>query len=294
MQAAIRHSEQLAAIGALAAGIAHEIRNPLASMTGSIQMLQRGLDLSPLQARLMNIVQREADRLDHLITDFLRYARPGVLERAPLDFGELLTDVCTMFRSGLSVEDPNLVGAEGESQLDLRVTLDGDLRLVADARQLHQVVWNLLRNAADAMDRRGRVDVIARHLPAEGPHPARVGVQVVDRGPGIEPDQVDRIFEPFYTTKDHGTGLGLPMVARIVDDHGGSIRVESEPGRGSTFVVVLPVAAPDTWRIAAPFKVTTDSGVHWPRLPLGDASPSPSDDPLSPGAAAPPESAERT
>jgi signal transduction histidine kinase len=199
-----------------------------------------------------------------------------------------------MFQTGLAVPDAAGTTRPGEPNLDLRLTLDGDLRLNADARQIHQVVWNLLRNAADAMDHRGRVDVIARSLPAEGSRPARVGVQVIDRGPGIEPEQVDRIFEPFFTTKANGTGLGLPMVARIIDDHGGSIRVESEPGRGSTFVVVLPVREALNRRADSPPALVTDSGVHWPRMPLDDLAREPSAElPSNTGVATPSDTLER-
>lgn len=232
MRDAVQRAEKFAAIGRMAAGIAHEIRNPLASMSGSIQMLQRATKVDPMSQRLMGIVQREADRLDRLVTDFLRFARPGPPDKAQLDLRTLLEDIAAVFANR---------DGDDEARHELVLSLDGDLHLAADAHQLQQVIWNLLNNAADSMPEGGRIDLIARHLPADADEGARVGVQVVDRGAGIDPEHLSRIFDPFYTTKADGTGLGLAVAQRIIEDHEGHLRAESDEGRGSTFILTLPV-----------------------------------------------------
>ncbi len=229
MQAAVQRSEKLAAIGQMAAGIAHEIRNPLAGMSSSIQLLERGEALSPMSQRLLGIVSREADRLNALLTDFLRYARPGPRANDTLALETLVQEVVAVF------------AAQHGARIEVVTRLGEGLSLQADAYQLRQVLWNLLNNAAEAMPDGGRVDIIARLLPADDSAPERIGLQVVDRGAGMPPEMLNKVFDPFFTTKPSGTGLGLALVQRIVEDHGGTLRVESEPGRGSTFIVLLPV-----------------------------------------------------
>jgi two-component system sensor histidine kinase PilS (NtrC family) len=217
----IRRSEKFAAIGRMAAGIAHEIRNPLASMSGSIQMLQTG-ELEPMQARLMDIVLREIDRLNQLISDFLQFARPAPPTFERVDLGQLIDEVQAMF------------GAHREA-VSLVVAAE-DCVLTADAGQLRQVFWNLLINAADAMPDGG---AILLRIQVE---PGAVQVQVQDEGVGIAPDVLEHIFDPFYTTKPEGTGLGLAQAHRIVEEHGGTLEVDSTLDVGTTFTVRLPRA----------------------------------------------------
>ncbi|MCB9524970.1 MAG: PAS domain-containing protein [Myxococcales bacterium] len=231
MQDAMRRSEQLATVGRMAAGLAHEIRNPLAGMSSSIQMLERNTGVDPMSQRLLGILSQEAERLNKLLTDFLRYARPGAPEMAPLDLRVLITDVVEVF-------------AQEQPALEVVISTDEALPLEADAHQIRQILWNLLRNAADVMPDGGRIDIIARRLPSEEGRSAEVGFQVVDRGPGMEPDVAAKVFDPFFTTKASGTGLGLALVQRMIEDHAGHIRVESAPGRGSTFIVRLPEHPP--------------------------------------------------
>lgn len=217
----IRRSEKFAAIGRMAAGIAHEIRNPLASMSGSIQMLQTA-DLDPMQIRLMDIVLREIDRLNQLISDFLQFARPTPPSFERVELHALIDEVQAMF---------------GGHRDDVRLVVTAQhCVLTADPGRLRQVFWNLLINAADAMPTGGE---IALRMQVE---PSTVVVQVQDEGLGIAPDVLERIFDPFYTTKPEGTGLGLAQANRIVEEHGGTLEVDSIVDVGTTFTVRLPRA----------------------------------------------------
>lgn len=229
MQQSVRRSERLAAIGKMAAGIAHEIRNPLASMSGSIQMLRDTIALDPMGERLMNIVLRETDRLNALITDFLQFARPNPPQIEQVDLRALLEELIQVF--GYLRQPP-----EGEAPRGSEVHLDApaELRLDADPRQLKQVFWNLLNNATQALGDDGEVRIVARR------RGDRVTVAVIDNGVGIPTEALDRIFDPFYSTKEQGTGLGLAQVLRIVEEHGGHIDVDSTVGAGSTFTVEFP------------------------------------------------------
>lgn len=232
MQANVRRSERLAAIGQMAAGIAHEIRNPLASMSGSIQMLRDTLTLDPMSERLMNIVLRETDRLNALITDFLQFARPNPPQFEPIDLRALLEELIQVFGYVRQPTDSDPTARASEVQLDM----PAELRLHADPRQLKQVFWNLLNNATQALEDGGEVRIAAHR------HEDRVTVAIIDTGVGIPTEALDRIFDPFYSTKEHGTGLGLAQVLRIVEEHGGRINVKSTVGAGSTFTVELPIA----------------------------------------------------
>ena len=227
MQLEVERAERLASVGRFAAGIAHEIRNPLASISGSIEMLKTTPGADADSRQLMDIAIREVDRLNRLITDLLDYARPRSEERRPLDLGEQVVEIARAFAL--------------ERREKIRVTSDLQAGVVVEAAtgQLRQVIWNLIRNAAEAMPEGGQ---IAIRLATEGPHAA---LEVRDDGPGIPEDRRERIFEPFYSTKAGGTGLGLATVARIVADHGGTIAVDSGPDKrpGAAFIVRLPLAS---------------------------------------------------
>ncbi len=224
LEEAMVRSERLAAIGSMAAGIAHELRNPLASMSGSIQLLSAGTGLDVDEKRLLEIVLREADRLNDLVSEFLRYARPAPLQAESFALGDLVSSTVTLFKN-----DPSRQGIE------LEVGFPEPLQVEADAKQLGQVLWNLLSNAADAMPNGGRISIaVARRG-------EQVELAIRDQGVGIEPADLPRLFDPFFTTKERGTGLGLATVHSIIQGHGGTIDVESAPGKGSTFVVRLPL-----------------------------------------------------
>ncbi len=236
MEAGLRRSERFAAIGKMAAGIAHEIRNPLASMSGSIQMLGETADLDPIGQRLMGIVLRETDRLNALITDFLQFARPNPPQLEEIDLAALLDELVQVFGYLHHPGDD-----EPDTPVpDVRLEAPASLTCVADPRQLKQVFWNLLNNATQAMPEGGAVRMTAART-ADG-----VSVSVSDSGIGMPAEALDRIFDPFYSTKEHGTGLGLAQVLRIVEEHGGRIDVSSRPGEGSRFVVHLPIRTPAT------------------------------------------------
>ncbi len=245
MESELRRSERLAAIGQLSASIAHEVRNPLAAISGSIQVLGRrtpALADDPEAARLMEIVLRETDRLNALITDFLHYARPAPRRVAEIVLASAVDELLRMFES---------VRPAG---VNVSSSLEPGLGLRADPEQLHQVLWNLLLNAAQAMEKGGRLEIRAasRVGPSqEAPLGRRneeqaqqdwVEIAVADEGIGIPMDALDRVFDPFFTTKRGGSGLGLATVHRIVEQHGGSIRVESTLGIGTTVRVRLPRA----------------------------------------------------
>jgi two-component system sensor histidine kinase PilS (NtrC family) len=249
MEGELRRSERLAAIGQLSASIAHEIRNPLAAISGSIQVLERrtpALAGDPEARRLMEIVLRETDRLNALITDFLQYARPAPRRVSEIRLAELVDDVLRMF------EAARPAGVVIETQLE------PGLALQADPEQLRQVLWNLVLNAAQAMEKGGGLEIRAVRA-SEPPQEAVAGrrnedqaqqdwveIAVVDEGVGIPMEALDRIFDPFFTTKRGGSGLGLATVHRIVEQHGGSIRVESTLGVGTTLRVRLPRAGAAT------------------------------------------------
>lgn len=224
MQESIRRNDRLAAMGQLAAGLAHELRNPLASMTGSIELLGRGAALSADQRRLMDIVLREAGRLNQLVTDFLSFARPAPVMRRETELGVLVDETLAVFA--------NSPGAER-----LALTRSGlsSLTISADAAQIRQVLWNLLRNAADAMPDGGSISVELSRMPN-----GHAALSVSDTGPGIAPADLARVFEPFFSTKAQGTGLGLAWVHRIVEAHEGRIDVSSTPGAGTVFTLMLP------------------------------------------------------
>jgi two-component system sensor histidine kinase PilS (NtrC family) len=224
MEARVQRSERLAALGQLAANMAHEIRNPLASMSGSIELLSRDRSLSPGNRELMEIVLEEADRLNRLISDFLDYARPSKPQPIPVDLADLCEEALRM------LENAPPSGA--------RVGIETELKpapIEADPGQLKQVLWNLVKNAIEAMPGGGTLSVGAAAVPAGG-----AVLSVRDTGAGIEPADLARIFDPFFTTKERGLGLGLATVHRIVDGHGGRVEVQSAPGRGTTFTVHLP------------------------------------------------------
>jgi two-component system sensor histidine kinase PilS (NtrC family) len=228
MQVEVERSERLATIGRLAAGIAHEIRNPLASISGSVEIL-RTLPGADGEARqLVDIAVREVDRLNRLITDLLDYARPRAEEKQPLDLAEITSEIAKAFE-------------QEKRTANVRVDVDASAAtgIEGAAGQIRQVIWNLLRNAAEAMPAGGTVRLRVLSEERTGGGPLTV-LTVSDDGVGIGKEDVDRIFEPFFSTKPGGTGLGLATVARVVEDHQGHIETVSERGRGTAFILKFP------------------------------------------------------
>jgi two-component system sensor histidine kinase PilS (NtrC family) len=221
--------KRLAAIGQMAAGIAHEIRNPLASMSGSMQVLRHELDLSTEQAQLFDIVLRESDRLNVTIRDFLTYARPGEGQPAPMNVATVVRDA-----GRLLANSPDCTATH-------RIVVDapGELQVEAVEPQMRQIVWNLATNGLRAMPRGGMLRLSVSRLRGEDGAPL-VAMTVADEGVGIAPENLDRIFQPFHGGFAKGAGLGLAIVHRIVSEHAGSIHVSSDLGKGTVIEVRLP------------------------------------------------------
>jgi len=221
-----RRQDRLAAVGRVAAGIAHEIRNPLASMRGSIQVLRSEIRGDSGQAELMEIILRESDRLNRIITDFLTYARPRNSTFSDVDLREPLRETFALLRHSPEVCDDHVL----EENLP-----DEPMTISADASQLKQVFWNLSRNALQAMPSGGTLRVEMNRA-ANG----RLRITFSDMGDGMSPEQVEQLFEPFSSSTSGGTGLGLSIVYQIIRDHSGTINVRSREGHGTTISIELP------------------------------------------------------
>ncbi len=219
-----RRSERLVTVGQLAAGIAHEIRNPLASISGSIELLKQTPQASEDDRTLMTIVHREITRLNVLIGDLLDYANPRAQQAVDLDLGVLIDETLQVAK-----------GDQAFAEVDVASDITRPLELSADPAKLRQVLWNLLRNAADAAAAGGKHVTVTARGETTG-----VTVTVADDGPGIAREHIPRMFDPFFTTKSKGTGLGLATCHAIIAEHGGRIDVESEVGKGTKMVVRLP------------------------------------------------------
>jgi two-component system sensor histidine kinase PilS (NtrC family) len=221
----MKRREKFAAIGELSASIAHEIRNPLASIKGSIEMIKEGKIGETHKERLMEIAINEISRLNGIVTNFLNYSDPKPLSLNKCDIGALLANAIELLRSSLTEDG----GIEFMEKIDM------PLYVLVDEDRLGQVIWNLLKNAVDSLKGRGTVSVRAWR------DKKYVFVEISDTGEGIKEQDIERIFYPFYTTKKDGTGLGLAIAYRIVDEHHGNIDVKSEEGEGTTFTIDIPV-----------------------------------------------------
>jgi two-component system sensor histidine kinase PilS (NtrC family) len=225
-----RLQQRLAAVGEMAAGIAHEIRNPLASMSGSIQILRHELPLSAEQGQLMDIVLRESERLNTTIGSFLAYARPQRFAIARFDVRRALNDAALLLRNSAEVQEGHLIDVD---------VPPSELWYDADEGQVKQIVWNLASNGLRAMPKGGRL----RLMGAVDPATDGVVIMVQDEGIGIAPDELEGLFQPFHGGFAQGSGLGLAIVHRIVTDYNGKIQVSSQPGHGTTVAVHLPSRA---------------------------------------------------
>jgi len=224
-----RLQQRLAAVGEMAAGIAHEIRNPLASMSGSIQILRQELPLSAEQEQLMDIVLRESERLNTTIRSFLAYARPQRFAIARFDVGRTLNDAALLLRNSAEVQEGHAIEVEVPAE---------PLWFEADEGQIKQIVWNLATNGLRAMPDGGRLRLTGAVEPSGG-----IGITVKDEGIGMPVETLDGIFQPFHGSFAKGTGLGLAIVHRIVTDYGGEIQVSSRKEEGTTMSVRLPARA---------------------------------------------------
>ncbi len=218
-------------IGTLAAGIAHEIRNPLTSLKARLHTLEKHLQVVPAARKDTNIISAEISRLERIVQDILSFARPSDprLETLPAE---------TVIREVRGLVSPDLE----RRGLQLVVESSPDLLIRADSGHLKQVLINLVRNAAEAIDGSGTVTLRTRatRAPLGGREMDAVVLEVSDTGKGIPPEAEKRLFDPFFSTKETGTGLGLTIAARIVEKHGGVLQYQTRPGHGTTFGVVLP------------------------------------------------------
>jgi len=242
-----RLQQRLAAVGEMAAGIAHEIRNPLASMSGSMQMLKQELPLSADHAQLMDIVLRESERLNETIKSFLAYARPQRFQIQSLDLRPVVQETAMLLRNSPEVEERHTIDVRLP---ETPVMIDGD------EGQIRQILWNLATNGLRAMPERGTLTLCAREEMAGDQRLSMLLIE--DDGVGIAPEDVDAIFQPFRGSFGRGTGLGLAIVHRIVTDHGGQIDVRSRPKHGTTFRVTFPVARSESAE-PAPVAIAQDS-----------------------------------
>jgi len=243
MEEQMKRFDKMAAIGLLAAGMAHEIRNPLASLSGSIQMLKSELPLDHHQQKLMEIILRESERLNALITDFLLFAQPPQTSKRSWEIRKVIEETIDLFihspsfHEGIRIHRPS-------TRENIQVMIDPD--------QMKQVFWNLLTNAAQAMSNGGEIRVhlgkqngiswkTGLSFPMQKKGKEWVKISITDSGNGISGQEKEKIFEPFFTTKENGTGLGLSIVHKIIENHNGVIQVDSELGKGSTFTIFLPI-----------------------------------------------------
>ncbi len=221
-----RRQDRMAAVGRLAASIAHEIRNPLAAMRGSIQMLRSEMHGDTEQTQLMEIILRESDRLNKIVADYLNYARPRPAELKNVDISALVAETFKLLRNSAELSAGHVL----KEDLPKRPAI-----VTGDPEQLKQVCWNIARNALKSMPEGGTFCVGLTEVDGN-----RLRLSFSDTGCGMTADQVERLFEPFTSTTG-GTGLGLSIVYQIIRDHSGTINVRSLEGEGTTITIELPV-----------------------------------------------------
>lgn len=231
MEAAYENSRRLAFIGEMAAGLAHEIRNPLAAISGSIQMLRKDLTLEPTDERLMKIILRGKDQLENFMRDFLLLAKPAAGRRERVPLNELIDEI---------LESLTYL-PDWREKITVERSFSAPVMLWANKAEIQQVVWNLILNALQAMPQGGCLSVRTA-LPEISGGRQWVRLQIEDNGEGISPEDKEKIFQPFFTTKERGTGLGMAVVGRIVENYAGILTIDSEQGKGTVIAVDLPTA----------------------------------------------------
>jgi signal transduction histidine kinase len=227
VESTLRYSRKLAALSRLTAGIAHEIKNPLNAAMIHLELLRMRLAEAPEALENLSVIASQVRRLDEVVQGFLKFTRPEDLALKPVPLAPLIDELM-----------PIILAEAGKSQIDVRVDLPADLPPVnGDASLLSQAFLNLALNACQAMPQGGRLRIAARSLSGR-----RIEITFEDTGVGISPQNLQRIFDLYFTTKERGSGIGLSLVYRTVQLHDGEIEVQSTPGSGTTFRIVLAEA----------------------------------------------------
>ena len=237
LEDAVRHADRLSSLGALAAGLAHEIKNPLGGIKGAAQLLAMELPEESEQRDYLRVVLKEVQRVNRIVEELLELAAPRKLEPSPVNLHKILGDIILLQKRTAAGRKITF-----QQQFDPSIP-----PILADEALLTQLFLNLIKNGVEAVGNTGQIRVSSRVLSdysmtQKGERRSRmVAIEVSDDGPGIDREQLEHLFTPFYTTKSKGTGLGLAICQKIVAEHRGMIKVESEPGRGTTFTVMLPL-----------------------------------------------------
>ena len=225
-QEQIERQEKLASLGVLAAGVAHEIRNPLTAIKFRLYSLKRELSVEAANEDA-DMIASEINRLERIVKDFLQFARPSEPELLPVSADRLLRDVSELMRPELN-----------KAGISVKLETSNSVWVRADIQQIKEVLINLIQNSADSIGQEGVITLRTRNG-----HSSNAALEVTDSGKGIPTEARDRLFDPFFSTKENGTGLGLSISARIVEMHGGELRYQTQLNRGTTFSVVLPRAS---------------------------------------------------
>lgn len=236
LEAAVRQADRLSTLGTLAAGLAHEVKNPLGGIKGAAQLLEREFLPGSEMLEYTRIVIRETNRIDHIIRELLELASPRVLKLAPVNLHKVLGDILLLQRQAVA-----------DLEIAFIQHFDPSIpEIMADEEMLIRLFLNLICNAIDALGTDGRLTVSSRILSdyriTQNERQSRmVAIEIGDNGPGIPPEDLENIWTPFFSTKSGGTGLGLTICHKIVTEHRGMIKAESEPGQGTKFTVLLPL-----------------------------------------------------
>jgi len=236
LEAAVRQADRLSTLGTLAAGLAHEVKNPLGGIKGAAQLLERELTADSDLREYTRVMIRETERIDRIIRELLDLASPRGLKLSPVNLHKVLGDIILLQKQAVGSRDIAFIKQFDPSIPDI----------MADEEMITRLLLNLIRNAIDAMGESGRLTVVSRVLSdyrmAQNERRSRmVAIEVSDDGPGIPPEDLENIWTPFFSTKSGGTGLGLTICHKIVAEHRGMIKVESDQGHGTKFTILLPL-----------------------------------------------------
>jgi two-component system sensor histidine kinase HydH len=226
-------AERLSLIGQMVASIAHEIKNPLGSIKGAVQILCDKTTPESDRKEFTAIIEKEVDRLDKVVKDYLTFARPSPASIARIDLNEILRTVIKQMKFQFDEHDISVVFEPEDIQV-----------INGDPDKLRDLFLNIMLNSLQAMPGGGKIEIVCRNKVENSA--GRIEARIGDSGPGVAPENLNRIFEPFFSTKAQGTGLGLATARAIVTEHGGSIRVESVEGKGTTFIIDFPISDPES------------------------------------------------